>query len=108
MDSELVAKLDGAVKFLDDCDRSLDLGQIVVLAEFEKDMVKLCVKIQGKERKEALSYLDPLQAIMEKLNLLEGRMQKRKMALKRELEDLNSGHKAASAYVKSPKPKDEK
>jgi len=108
MDSDLTEKLDSAVEFLDDCDRSLDAGQIVVLTQFENDMVKLCAKIQGKNRQEAQSYIARLQTIVEKLNLLEGRMQKRKMGLKRQLEDLNSGHKAASAYVKAQKPKDEK
>lgn len=105
-DDFLKNKIDDSLAFLEHCSELLNEGKIVKLDEFEKDMVRLCAKIEASKNDDAKIHLTGLKTIIEKLGLLEARIQQRKTAIKTELESLNAGHKAATAYVKTPKGSD--
>lgn len=99
--AETPKKIQDAIIFIESCRKELEIGNVVVLEDFQNHVKDICDDMAQLTVEEMTSQAPMLEKLAESLQVLEVELRQQKVDVEHEIKDLNKKQAATKAYGKA-------
>lgn len=94
-------ELSAAITYVEDAQKQLGEGNIVILQDLQENVAKICMTIAGLPIEQGREYREQMLELSDKMQALEIDLRSKKIDVERELKNTNKSHTAVNAYAKA-------
>jgi len=101
MFEQIHTELSAAIAYVEDAQKQLAEGNILVLQNLQENVAKICALIAGLPVDEGRQYREQMIELSEKMQELEIDLRAKKIDVEHELKSTSKNQSAANAYAKA-------